>query len=199
MTDTQSASVTFPRPTTTAEDSNAVVSVCGATTYTVHNDQADGSFSYDVNWAKIDTSTDPITFTIDTAADTSLIDSEASKTITVYLKASLDDYTSYTRETYTQIDILINAASCICDALAWDDPSGSIDVGQIAVATPSTQTLVVAEPNTAARSSNAAFDKCYLDGGDCSTAGGSYSSLQISDGSTTSSLPGWVSFTSSGV
>jgi hypothetical protein len=38
VTDTQSVSVTFPRPTTTAEDSNAVVSVCGATTYTVHND-----------------------------------------------------------------------------------------------------------------------------------------------------------------
>ena len=101
VTDTQQASVTFPRPTTTAEDSNAVVSVCGATSYTVHNDQSGGTFAYDANWAVIDTSTNPITFTIDTAADTSLIDSETSKTITVYIKASLDDYTSYTRETYT--------------------------------------------------------------------------------------------------
>jgi hypothetical protein len=49
----------------------------------------------------IDASTDPITFTVDTAADTSLIDSEASKTIPVYIKASLDDYTGFTRETYT--------------------------------------------------------------------------------------------------
>lgn len=52
-------------------------------------------------------------------------------------------------------------------------------------------------PNTSARTTNAAFDKCYLSGSNCSETG-AFDSLQWKNGSANAStLPSWITFTSS--
>ena len=44
--DGSATTVTFVRPTTAAEASNGIVSVCGSTSYTVHSSNAGANFSY---------------------------------------------------------------------------------------------------------------------------------------------------------
>ena len=131
----------------------------------------------------------------------SLIDNEASKTISVYIKATLDDYTSYTRESYTQVDIVISQTGCNCAALAWDDPTSGVSGGDIAAGVSAvTKTLAVPVANTGARSTNAAFDKCYIDSdssNDCAETG-AYDSLTWDDGTGATNLPSWITFSSSG-
>ena len=98
VTDGSSTTVTFVRPTTTVEDDSGIASVCGDTSYTLHSDTSGTAFTYNANWAVITGPvSDTYTLTIDTTQDLSLIDNETSKTISVYIKATLDDYTSYTR------------------------------------------------------------------------------------------------------
>ena len=60
---------------------------------------------------------------------------------------------------------MISAAGCNCAPLAWDDPASSaIAGGSIAAGvSATTKTLGVPVANTDARSTNAAFDKCYHD------------------------------------
>jgi hypothetical protein len=50
--------------------------------------------------------------------------------------------------------------------------------------------------NTSARTSNAAFDKCYLSGGSCALTG-AFDSLQWDNGTGATALPSWITFTSS--
>ena len=108
VTDGGTMTVTFVRPTTVVETSTGIVSVCGETTYTLHTDTSGGNFSYTSGWAVISGPvSDTYTLTVDTTVDLSLIDNESTKTITAYIKATLDDYTAYTRESYTQVDIVI--------------------------------------------------------------------------------------------
>lgn len=58
-------------------------------------------------------------------------------------------------------------------------------------------TLAVPVANTAARSTNTAFDKCYLSSQDCPTTG-AYDSLTWDDGTGAAALPSWITFSSSG-
>lgn len=67
----------------------------------------------------------------------------------------------------------------------------------VADSSASTQTLILPESNTSARSTNAGFDKCYLDSADCAVTG-AFDSLQWDDGTGAASLPGWITFTTSG-
>lgn len=66
--------------------------------------------------------------TINTANDLNLIAAEASVTHNMFIKATLDDYTTQTREVYTAVDIVITQAGCDCSALAWTTPAASIDI-----------------------------------------------------------------------
>jgi len=56
-----------------------------------------------------------------------LIANENSVTHNMFIKAKLDDYTTYTREVYTAVDIVINSATCDCSPLAWDTPTTGVD------------------------------------------------------------------------
>lgn len=90
------------------ETDTGISSVCGETTYSLHSDTSGNTYSYNSDWAVISGPvSDTYTLTIDTTKDLSLIDNEASKTISLYIKATLSDYTSYTRESYTQVNIVI--------------------------------------------------------------------------------------------
>jgi hypothetical protein len=145
---------------------------------------------------------DTYTLTIDTTADSSLIANESSVTISLYIKATLDDYTSDNRESYTQVNIVINEVTCDCSAMAWDDPTSGVTVSSAILAGTgsSTQTLAVPGSNTGARTSNTAFDKCFIDSdssNDCATTG-AFDSLTWDDGTGATTLPSWITFTSSG-
>ena len=203
VTDGSTTTVTFVRPTTSVEDSSGIASVCGDTSYSLHSDNSGTAFTYNASWAVISGPvSNTYTLTIDTTADLSLIDNESSKTISVYIKATLDDYTSDNRESYTQVNIVINEVTCDCSALAWDDPTSGVTVSSTILAgtSASTQTLAVPVANTGARSTNAAYDKCYIDGdsgNDCATTG-AYDSLTWDDGTGATTLPSWITFSSSG-
>ena len=187
------------RPTTPAEDSNGIEAVCGDTSYSIHSDNSGSSFTYNAAWAVITgPSSDTYTLTIDANADDNLIANEASVTIPLYLKATLDDYTSYTRESYTLINIVINEITCSCTALAWDNPSSGVVVSSAILAgASSSQTLAPPVENTGARTTDRAFDKCYLNSQACATTG-SFTSLQWDNGTGAATLPSWITFTSSG-
>ena len=109
--------------------------MCGVTSYSIHNSNAGGSFSFNAAWAVITgpTTSGVYTLTIDTTKDLTLISDEASVTHNLYLKATLDDYSSFSRIVYTQVDIVINAATCDCSALAWDNPSSGVDITATAI------------------------------------------------------------------
>lgn len=95
VTDGQTTTFTFVRPTTTVEDDTGIASVCGTTSYTIHNNNSGGSFSYSASWATITgPATSTYTLTIDTTADLNLIDDSASVTHNLFIKATLDDYTA---------------------------------------------------------------------------------------------------------
>ena len=180
---------------TSVETSSGITLVCGTTTYSLHSDNAGATHSYNAGWAVITESSGTYTLTIDTTADLSLIANEASVTIALYVKATLDDYTSQTRESYTQIDIVISQAGCDCTALAWDDPSSGIDVGAITAGVASvSKTLAPPVANTSARSTDAGFDKCYLTSSNCAETG-AYDSVTWDDGTGAVALPSWITFT----
>jgi hypothetical protein len=99
--------VTFVRPTTVAEDTNGIASACGATTYSIHNTNSGGTFSYNAAWAVITgPATNTYTLTIDTTKDLNLIASEATLTHDLWIKATLTDYN--TISSYTNVKIKID-------------------------------------------------------------------------------------------
>lgn len=82
VVDGTASTFTFVRPITEAENTNGIASVCGDTTYSIHKDNAGGSFSYTASWAIISgpDSSGVYTMTINTAADTSIIAAESTVT-----------------------------------------------------------------------------------------------------------------------
>ena len=127
VVDGSSMTVTFVRPTTSVETSTGIESVCGETTYSLTTNTSGGAFSYTSGWAVISGPvSDVYTLTIDTTVDQSLIANESTVTITAYIKATLTDYTAYTREVYQQFNIIVTEIACSCTALAWDDPSSGV-------------------------------------------------------------------------
>jgi len=126
VTDGTTGTVTFVRPTTTVETSTLIDSICGETSYTIHSSNAGANFSYNAAWAVITESAGTYTLTIDTTADLTLIANEDTVTLNLWIKATLDDYTGYTRESYTAVNIVISEITCVCTALAWDDPSSGV-------------------------------------------------------------------------
>ena len=163
--DGATGAVTFVRPTTTAEDTNKITAVCGATTYTIHKDNQGGSFTFSAAWAVISgpAANGQYTLTIDTTKDTNLIATEATVTHNLFIRARLDDYNSV--ESYTAVDIVVSAATCSCNALAWAAPSSGVDItAQVINAGLSEVDKVMAkpDPDAAARATDPTFDKCYI-------------------------------------
>lgn len=163
--DGATGAVTFVRPTTTAEDTNKITAVCGATTYTIHKDNQGGSFTFNAAWAVISgpAANGQYTLTVDTTKDTNLIATEATVTHNLFIRARLDDYNSV--ESYTAVNIVVSAATCSCNALAWAAPSSGVDItAQVINAGLSEVDKVMAkpDPDTAARATDPTFDKCYI-------------------------------------
>ncbi len=189
--------MTFARPMTTVETATNRVKVCGETSYSIHSDASGANFSYNAAWAVI---TGPVagvyTLTFDSTVDLTLIDSEASKQIDVYIKATLDDYTSDNREVYTKLEVTIGEITCNCAALGWDAPlTASVTIGsEIMVgASPSAQSLVMPATNYDAKATNAALEKCYLNNNanPCS-ADGQVTALTWDNGSAVAAKPSWI-------
>ena len=97
------STITFVTPTDTATTTYAAV--CGEYTYSIHSDGAGANFAYNAAWAVISEATGTYTLTIDTREDLTIIGTEASKSIEVWIRARMNDYSS--REIYTKIDFTI--------------------------------------------------------------------------------------------
>ena len=115
------------------------------------------------------------------------------------MKAYLSDYTNV--KTYTTHVIQVVAATCDCSALAWDAPT--VSTPTIGVNIGDSPTIPVPNANTAARSTNAAFDACYYPAGvaSCPVTGSFQAgSIKYDDGATAGgvSLPSWITFSSTG-
>ena len=198
VTDGTASTFTFVRPTTVAEDTNGIASVCGATSYTIHNDNAGGTFSYTASWAVISgpDGSGTYTMTIDTTADTSIISTEASVQLTMYIRATLDDYNTIKSDTL--ITITVNEATCNCAALAWDNPTTGVDVtSSVIFASTSTsdQVLVKPDANTGAQTTNPSFQKCYIGVSPpgCSSDG-EVTAIQWVFNGATASKPSWITW-----
>ena len=92
----ETTTVTFVRPTTTVETNTGIPSVCGSSSYSIKSSNAGADFTYNSSWAVITgpSSSGVYTLTINTAVDLTLIDSDTTRTIPVYLKAILNNYTA---------------------------------------------------------------------------------------------------------
>ena len=149
------------------ENTNKISQVCGTTSYSLHSNNSGATHSYNAAWAVISapSSQGVYTLTIDTTKDTNLIADESTVTIPLYIKATLDDYTNEAIVSYTLLNVVINEVTCNCAAMAHSNPSSGVDqTGSAILAGTSASTKNMAKPqqDTSARSSNAAFDKCYL-------------------------------------
>ena len=142
-----STSLTFFRPTTTVKTSSDILSVCGDTPNTLHSDISGNTYSYTSTWAAISGPvSDAYTLTTDIAADSTLIDNELSKTISICIKEMLDDYISDNRKSYTQVNIVINEITCDRSAMAWDDPTSGVTVSSAILAGTETSSQTLAVP-----------------------------------------------------
>jgi hypothetical protein len=175
VTDGSSGTFTFVRPTTTVETETGIEQVCGVTSYTIHNTNAGGNFSYNASWAVI---TGPVagvyTMTINTNNDLSLIANEASVTHNMFIKATLDDYTSDTRVVYTAVNIVIGQVTCDCASLRWAVPSSGVDITSSAImagTSASSKALTMPATDDSQKTVVPAFQKCYEASGSCSADG----------------------------
>lgn len=184
------------RPTTAAEVTNGIAGVCGTTNYALFKTNTDTAHTYTSTWAVISapSSTGVYTLTIDTTKDLSLIASEATVTIPLYIRATLNDYN--TLKSYTLLNIKINEVTCNCASLAWDNPSSGVDITstQLLAATAGGFAKVLVKPtaNDGAKSTVPAFQKCYTGAG-CSSDG-VITAIQWSFGGTTAAKPSWITW-----
>jgi hypothetical protein len=166
--------------------------ICETTSHAIYLD-GDGTDTVPTStWVTLsDPSNGIYTITFDPAQDQTLIAGEASVTHTVYVKSTLDAYTS--QVTYTSITLTITETGCDCSYLAWDTPAHLTPT--IAVADTQTYTIPTATANTGATSSEVDFEKCYEDSTPCDENGAFQSVDVLYDGGV---LPAWISFTSTG-
>ena len=198
VTDGSTAQATFIRPVNAVELSTSVALICGEYVFEVYSDTSDSALS--AAWISVSphaSTPGSYTFDVDSTVDNTLLTTQATQDFTVHVKAYLQDYTSVV--TYTSKVVQIVAATCDCTALAWDD--ATISTPSIGVNIGSTETIPLPVANTAARSTNAAFDNCYQSSNDCGI-GGSFQagSIKYDDGVTVggTTLPSWITFSSTG-
>ena len=174
---------------------------CGAITYAIFTDK-DGTdtpvaSAYAGDWATIavDT-TGAYRLTFDTTVSQDLLDDEASKAITLYIKSTL---TGYDISEYDPIVVTVTAAVCDCSFLQWSAPpvtETTVAVG--AGALPAT--LPLPPSDSSGTATNAAFAKCYFGGNSCDD-GGEFEAGSVLYETTSGNvaLPSWITFTPSGV
>jgi len=184
-------------PTNSFSTTQGVADRCGKMTAAVYTNNDGTDTIPNNNWAKLtgpDSTTGKYVLTIDTTADLTLIANEASVTKTIYIKTVVSSYN--TQKQYSVFTVTINAATCDCTALQWTSPSSTAVA--VLVAATSSPTFPLPTADTSARTTNAAFDKCYLGGGSCATTGSFPAASVVYDDGTSNgaSLPSWMTYTS---
>ena len=199
VTDGNSVVITIDAPTNSFATSEGVSDRCGTMSAAVYTNNDGSDTSPNNNWAAMtgpDFSTGAYTLTIDTSLDQTLIDNESTIAIVIYVKTTIVDYNSQTQ--YSSFTVNIGEATCDCTALLWANPS--MTSVSIAVGSTDTPTIPVPTADTTNRSTNTAFDKCYVSGNDCAVTGSfSASDVKYVDGSASgAALPSWITITSTG-
>lgn len=201
VTDGGTATATFTVPTNSVMDTHSDPALlCGETSFALFkdNDGTDTIVAANAEWAVLSGPvTGTYTVSIDTTKDLTLIDNESSVTHSIYIKSTLNSYTS--RVGYTQLDVVVNSVGCQCSHLQWDNPTHVTQT--VAVGTPYTGNVPIPTANTSLTATINEFQKCYLNGGTCSETGSFATSTGITydDGVTSggTTLPSWITYTSS--
>lgn len=174
---------------------------CGAITYAIFTD-SDGTdttvaSAYAGDWATfvVDAS-GAHRLTFDTTVSQDLLEDEASKPITLYIKSTL---TEYSISEYDAITVTVAEAVCDCSFLQWSAPP--ITATTVAVGLGALAEVVPLPPSDSyLTATNAAFAKCYFGGASCDD-GGQFEAGAIlyETAAGNVALPAWITFTPSGV
>jgi hypothetical protein len=173
---------------------------CGAITYAIFTDN-DGTdttvaSAYAGDWATIAVDTSgAYRLTFRTTDSQDLLDDEASKDITLYIKSTL---TGYGISEYDPIVVTVTAAVCDCSFLQWSAPP--VTETTVAVGLGSVAALLPLPPSdSSSKDTNAAFAKCYFNNNSCPD-GGQFEAGSVLYETTSGNvaLPSWITFTPSG-
>ena len=178
------------------------VELCGPREFEVFLSNTNTAFTptYTAKWATISQPTLAAVFrlTVDTLADLTIIDNEASKDIILYVRTTLTDWPTNTR--YDPITITVQQTTCQCSHLAWVNPSAT--AATVSVGTPGTPTLPIPTPDDGLRTSVPEFEKCYSAGTPCSTqgqiAGAASITIDSGDGNGIVAMPAWLAISTVG-
>ena len=187
-------------PGDTVDTANGLSGLCGTRTYTVK----EGGTTI-TTWAKIQESTSVsggMELKIDPQQYSSHIDSAVSATLTIETKyASWASNGGITQS----FSVTMNPITCSCDAMAWTAPSFDSTTVD-APASSATEILmtgsapIIRAPTSddSAKSSNVAFNRCFLTTNTadrCATTG-SYTSANIKydAGAGITTLPSWITW-----
>ena len=109
------------RPTTSVDvDNDSTGGMCGTLSYEVFADTYDTPLNVP-EWAVISEPVDgTYRLTFNTTADQSLLDDDAFRAHTLYIKTTLD---KWSHSEYDAITVTVNQATCDCSHLKWTDPS----------------------------------------------------------------------------
>lgn len=103
VTDGESGSVNFNRPSNDVETLRTIPLLCGDTSYEVFADTSDTALQSAFAFVESTNTVDLFKITVDTTVDLTLIGNEASVTKSLYIKTTLDDYPNVVK--YNQIDV----------------------------------------------------------------------------------------------
>ena len=187
-------------PGDTVDTANGLSGLCGTRTYTVKE-----GLTTITTWAKIQESTSVsggMELIIDPQQYGSHIDSAVSATLTIETKyASWASNSGITQS----FSVTMNPITCSCDAMAWTAPSFDSTTVD-APASSATEILmtgsapIIRAPTSddSAKSSNVAFNRCFLTTNTadrCATTG-SYTSANIKydAGAGITTLPSWITW-----
>lgn len=200
--DGDSSYIEWDVPTVEADTRLDGTDLCDAVEFEVFADTADTAVAIP-GWAAVSTeTTGKIRLTVDTA-NVDLIDAEASVGYTLQIRSRLTNYPD--RKHYTEVAVTINAATCDCQYLLWQDVQRVAGAGEtpssvtetIMVETPGPVTLATPTPDALTGLTHAAFQKCFAGGADECPRTGRYAAASdlLLDGA---ALPAWITFTAVG-
>jgi hypothetical protein len=134
------------------------------------------------------------TLKLDTKLALTLIGTDATKNVQLYIKTILTSYSSQLK--YTPFTVTLNAPSCDCTAMLWTNPTAKTVTAPGAATTSETFPLPVQD--TTNKATNGAFAKCFLSGGSGCASTGTFpiASVKYDDNSPSGiALPSWFVIT----
>ena len=135
VSDGDSVTITFTRPTNGVEVSTGIPLVCGSTSYAVFADTNEGAPSHPSAITIKERASSPGTyeFTFDSSVSLDFIAHETSKNHVRQIRAMLDSYPNV--KSYKQVTIQVNRINCDCSYTKWTLPAHVASNAPVAAST----------------------------------------------------------------